>query len=78
MGSVVTGLPMRENPSPLTREEVRQSHDAKGPLREFRGQFIIPSKKDLTRKMIIAPEDGKEHRSTCTPRIEVDWSPKHA
>lgn len=35
--------------------------DAQDPLREFRNEFIIPSKRDLKRKTLAA-EDGRFHR----------------
>lgn len=35
-----------------------ESLDAEDPLREFRDQFVIPSKADLKRKTLSVPEGG--------------------
>lgn len=51
-------ISFRNNPAMLTREHA-QSLDANDPLREFRDQFIIPTKQDLTRETVVAPDGGK-------------------
>lgn len=38
------------------KKEYAEELDARDPLIEFRDQFIIPSKKDLTRKRLAIPE----------------------
>jgi kynureninase len=58
MGSIETPLPIREIPVTLGRGYA-ESLDAKDPLREFRDQFIIPSKKDLVRETIVALKNGE-------------------
>ncbi|WEW59085.1 Kynureninase (L-kynurenine hydrolase) [Emydomyces testavorans] len=53
-------LPYRDDVRSFKREYA-ESLDAQDPLREFRGQFIIPSKADLKRKTLAVPEG--EHPS---------------
>lgn len=38
--------------------EYAEALDAQDPLRQFRGEFIIPSKKDLKRKILTADESA--------------------
>ncbi|PYH47565.1 kynureninase [Aspergillus saccharolyticus JOP 1030-1] len=45
--------------SDLTRDYA-QSLDAQDPLRHFRQEFLIPSKKDLKRKTLAAPDENDE------------------
>ncbi|KAL1956451.1 hypothetical protein VTO42DRAFT_7249 [Malbranchea cinnamomea] len=59
MGNRETTLPLRKDPTILTREHA-QSLDEKDTLHEFRDQFIIPTKKDLTRETIVPPEGEKD------------------
>ncbi|KAK2737364.1 Kynureninase (L-kynurenine hydrolase) [Myotisia sp. PD_48] len=53
----------KNQPGALTRE-FAQSLDHADPLKEFRDQFIIPTKKDLTRKTLVAPSE-EEPSSPC-------------
>lgn len=68
MGDRENSLPFRNDPAVLTREYA-QSLDAKDPLREFRDQFIIPTKKDLTRETVVAPDGGMSRGAW--PRLDV-------
>jgi kynureninase len=48
-------LPQHEDIRAYTKEYAEEL-DERDPLREFRDQFIIPSKKDLARKQLANPE----------------------
>lgn len=45
-----------KNDSNSYSKEFALSLDAQDPLRQFRGEFIIPSKKDLKRKTLAVDE----------------------
>ncbi|KAL2012708.1 hypothetical protein VTN00DRAFT_233 [Thermoascus crustaceus] len=46
-------------------KEYAQAMDAKDPLRHFRGEFIIPSKKDLKRKTLATTEEEDPSDPRC-------------
>lgn len=48
-------LPYQDDIRAYTKEYA-EALDAKDPLRQFRDEFIIPSKKDLKRKTLAADE----------------------
>lgn len=50
--------PARRNDFQSFTREYAESLDAHDPLKGFQSEFIIPTKKDLARKTIVAAEDG--------------------
>ena len=58
--SIQTGspLPFQDDIRAYTREYA-EALDAQDPLRQFRNEFIIPSRKDLKRKTLSTDVKGK-------------------
>lgn len=54
-------LPYKDDVRAYTKEYA-QALDAQNPLRHLRDQFIIPSKKDLTRKTLAVSDERMSKR----------------